>query len=454
MTRCFMNRLRGTLRAGLALSALKMFTLKVFALKVLALILSAQTMFTTGASAQFEQYTPPGSFEETRESTEDLLERSMKEARWRLGRFFLHPWLGLRNLAYVDPVVDRDGSEVSDITASIGAGIRAYAPVGRELTLAVHALPEYVWWQDLSERRRINGRYGAGLFGNLGRTGLEITATRKEDSRYVSREIEERVNTRDELGTFALEVDVGHGIAVFGEGSVRRLRFVDDTAQEALLGLGQLERDEEILRAGLTVPLSGGLTLGLGLESSEVDFTTNGDRSHSGTSPVLHLDYGGPRFFLAIRLAFRDLEADPGSRFVAYDDLTGNLQSSWKLSGNTEIQLFGDRNLVYSSDDRWAYFEDTGFGLGVRTALTSQMSLRVYAEQGDNTYTSFVPASPERSDDYVAFGGQLRIGLGRVTLTIGASTTDYDSSFPGLDRSTTTIRSGLTLGSRSGSPWG
>ncbi len=444
MTRTAMMRLCRTPRTGLV----------QFALALFPLILLSLTMFATSASAQFEQYTPPGSFEETRESTEDLLERSMKEARWRLGRVFLHPWLGLRNIAFVDPVIDRDGNEVSDFTASIGAGIRAYAPIGRELTLAVHALPEYVWWQDLSERRRINGRYGTGLFGNFGRTGLEITATRQEDSRYVSREIEERINTRDEEGTLALEVDVGRGVSIFGEGSVRRLRFVDDTEQEALLGLGSLERDEEILRAGVKVPLPRGLTLGLGLESSEVDFTDNDDRSHSGTSPILHLDYDGSRFFLAIRLAFRDLEADPGSRFVAYDDPTGNLRYSWKLSSNTEIQLSGDRNLIYSSDDRWAYFEDTGFGLAVRTALTSQMSLRMFAEQGDNSYVSFVPASPARNDDHVAFGGQLEIGLGRVTLTIGASTTDYDSNLPGFDRSTTTILSGLTLGSRGGSPWG
>ncbi len=412
------------------------------------------SLCATCAAAQFTQYAPPGSFEETRESMEDRLDRSMKEARWRWGRIFLHPWLGLRNLGYVDPVTDRDGTETSDFTVSVGAGIRAYAPVGRELTLAVHALPEYVWWQDLSDRRRLNGRYGAGLFGNLGRTGLEITATRQEVARVVSREIEERVNTRDELAKLALEVDVGRGFSVFGEGSLRQVRFLEDAEEEALLGLGVLERDEEILRAGVRVPLPRGLTLGLGVESSEVEFTSNGDRSHSGTSPILQLDLDASRSMLSIQLAFRDLEADPGSRFPAYGEPTGSLRFSRKLAANTEIQLFGNRNLVYSSTDRWAFFEDTGLGLGVRTALTSQLSLRIYAEQGDNSYVSFVPASPERSDDYVGFGGQLRIALGRVTLALGAATTDYTSNFPEFDRSTTTIRSTLTLGFGSGSPWG
>ena len=92
--------------------------------------------------------------------------------------------------------------------------------------------------------------------------------------------------------------------------------------------------------------------------------------------------------------------------------------------------------------------------VAVRSALTSQLSLRVHVEQGENAYTSFVPASPERSDDYLAFGGQLRIALGRMTFTLEATVTDYESNLPGFDQTTTAIRSGLTLGSGSGSPWG
>ncbi len=409
-------------------------------------------LLASGASAQFEQYTPPGSFEETRETMDELLERSMKEARWRWGRVFLHPWVGIPNLAYVDPVTDSDGNETSDFTVSIGAGIRAYAPIGRELTLAVHALPEYVWWRDLSERRELNGRYGAGLSGNLGRTGLELTATRDEDARYVSREIEELVNTRDDLARLALEVDVGRGVSVFAEGSLRELSFVEDI--EVSLELRELEREEEVLRAGLRMELPRGLAVGVGVESSVVDFTVDDSRSHSGTSPIVELEYDASPFLLSVHVAFRDLKADPGSRFVADDEVTGSLRCSWQVSDRTQIQLYGNRSLVYSAEDRWAYFEETGFGLGVKAALTSQVSVRVHAEQGDNAYVSFEPEPPERSDDYITFGGQVEVGLGRLFLTLGVSTTDYTSNFPGRDRSTTTISSGLTLGSRGGSPWG
>ncbi len=416
----------------------------------LAIVLSG---WASSVTAQFQQYTPSGTFEEQRESMEDLLDRSMKEARWRFGPAFFHPWIGIRDIAYVDPARRRDGTEDSDFTATVGVGLRGYVPIGSELTLALHALPEYVWWQDLSERRRINGRYGAGLFGNLGRTGLEVSLARTDDASFVSREVEQKTNTRDLTGTVAVEVDVGAGFSIFGEGTLRQLRF-SALDEGSPAGLDFLERDEELLRAGVRVLLPRGLTVGLGVESSQVDFELNDDRSNSGTSPIVQIDYDSGRTALSINLAFRDLEPEPGSQFVPYDEITGSLRSAWRLGSNTELQLFGDRNLVYSSRDRWAYFEDTGVGIGVKTSLSSRLSFRVFVVEGDNAYVSFAPTSPERVDDFETLGGQLSLEIQRFTFTLGASTTDYTSNFSEFNRSTTIIRSGLALGFSGGSPWG
>ncbi|MEM7583021.1 MAG: hypothetical protein AAF560_06550 [Acidobacteriota bacterium] len=417
----------------------------------LGLLLSLWVM---PAEAQFQQYTPPGNFEEERESMDDLLSRSMKEARWRFGRAFFHPWVGLRDIAFVDPALRTDSLEESDFTATIGVGVRGYVPIGPEMTLALHALPEYVWWKDLDERRRINGRYGAGLFGNLGRTGLEISLSRTDDASFVSREIEQKVNSEDLTAKVSAEVDVGAGFSLFAEGNVRQIRFAALEEDSALRGLDSLERDEDLLRAGVRVLLPRGLRLGLGVESSQVDFEQNALRSNSGTSPLLQVDFDSGRVALALNLAFRDLEPEPGSQFVPYDDVTGSFRTVWRVGGNTQLQLFGDRNLVYSTQDRWAYFEDTGIGVGVKTSLSSRLSLRVFAMDGSNDYVNFEPTAPQRVDDFEAYGGEVRIEIDRFTLTLGAAVSDYTSNFEEFDRSTTTIRSGLALGFPSGSPWG
>lgn len=415
----------------------------------------ALSWIPTWASAQFDQYTAPGSFEEQRESTEELLDRAVKDARWLLGSIAVEPWISLRDFAYVDSA-DRGDSGAraeSDLKATVGVGLKAYVPVGRELTLALHALPEYVWWKDRSGRNRVDGRYGAGLFGNLGRTGVELSATRQDEGRLVSREVERQANVRQQEVTAAFELDLGRGVTAFGAGSLRQFRFMPE-AEDAELGLGNLERDEEILRAGLRFALPRGLSVGLGVERSRADFERSAERSNSGTSPILQVEYDGEPLFLALDLALRDLRPEPGSSFVPYQDVTGSLRLAWRTFGLLRLELFANRNLVYSTANRWAYFEDSALGAGVTVGLGSRTSFRVFVEEGVNEYVSFLSTPAPRADDFEAFGGDLRVRLGRFTLNLGASETAYDSNLPEFSRTTTVIRSGLNLGWYGGAPWG
>ncbi|MEE8139005.1 MAG: hypothetical protein V3T81_09085 [Thermoanaerobaculia bacterium] len=419
-----------------------------------ALLALALAIATGRAEAQFTQYTPPGSFQVQRESTQDRLDQAMKQARWRLGRFYLDPWVGLRDVAYIDDAQTRSaGPEEPDFTATVGAGIRLYRPLGSELTFTAHFLPEYVWWKDLTERRRTNGRYGAGLFGDLGRTGLELTASRTEESRFFSREVEERVNLQDEGIVAALEVSLGAGISLFAGGELRRFRTLDD-GEEGVADLRRLDRDEDILRAGIRFNLGKGWEIGLGAERSEVDFESEAaDRPNAGTSPILEIDYQGSLLFLGAALAYRDLQPEAGSRFVPYEEVTGRAWLGLRPSGRFEIQLYGSRNLVYSVDQRWVYFEETGYGLGVHLRLRPSINVRLFVEQGTSDYVPFDNGAIDRRDDADTFGGDLEIRFHRrALLTLGASRSDHVSAFPGLDRSITVIRSGFSFGGIS--PWG
>ena len=422
--------------------------------RVLALLSLVALLGPAAARAQFDQYTAPGRLVESRETMQDLLARQMKESRWRLGRFFVDPWVGVRNIAYFDNVYgDTQGPKQSDFTATLGAGLRTYCPLGAELTFAGYALPEYVWWQELADRRRINGRYGAGLFGNFGRTGLEATAARTDDSLFFSRELEVPVNTRLDRGAAQLEFELFGGLSLFAGGELRRIRYLDKD-DPTLATLDLLDRDEEILRAGLRFPLFGGLEIGVGAEDSRVTFdTTERDRSNHGLSPILQVDFKGSGLRLTSNLAWRDLEPEPGSAFVPYRNVTGDFRLEVRIGGQLRPELYGRRNLVYAIEQQWVYFDDTGLGLGLRTSLGPIASLRLFVEEGTNDYTSFAGVS-DRQDDYRAIGGQLRFALGRFALILGATSTNYDSNLPQYDRDILVLRGGLVLGLGSDSPWG
>jgi hypothetical protein len=418
------------------------------------LLASLLALFSAGAGAQFAQYVPPGGLAATQESMPELIQRSMSDARWRLGRFYLSPWIAAHDITYLDNVGGSSGKgKQSDFTATVGAGLRVYRPIGSALTLAAFALPEYAWWQRLEGRRRVNGRYGAGLFADLGRSGFELSAMRTESATFLSRELEEPINVQSDVGSGRAEVHVVGDLSVFAAGTLQRYVFPgnEDTAADVAL----LERDERVLNGGIAFSLPIGLRVGLGAESSAVDFTSSlRDRSYEGTAPVLELDLEDSLLLLKVRAAARHLRPKDGSSFPPYDRVTGSFLLQLQPTGRTALQGFANRNLVFSLESRWAYFDDTGYGLAVLTSLGSFASVRVYAEQGSNDFTPYVTGGDRRVDDLATVGADLRFRLGRVGLLVGGRRTRYDSNLPSFDRSVTVLRSGISLGSGGASPWG
>ena len=411
----------------------------------------AVTAFAAPAAAQFVQYTAPGYFEPRRENMEKLLERHMTEARWKLSRVYLDPWVGLRDSGYRDPVA---GTDEGDVTITVGFGLRSWIPVGSDFTIAAHALPEYTWWREFSERNTWNGRYGAGIFGNLGRTGMELTARHDEYATYFSRELEQQVNTRRQQVEAKFEVDAGlGGLGVFFGGSLASLEYEDDL-DSPLPSLSAVDRDEDLATLGLNYTFPYGIKAGLGAEYTQARFDPGiSDRSNSGTAPIILLDFEGSQVFFKGSFAFRSLTPDGDSQFVDFDGLTGRLQLSWRTLERLELQLYARKLLAYSFTDTWAYYEDSPIGLGVRYAVAKRFRVRLFGETGADDYTPFEADGPERSDDFDTLGVDLEVQVSRIWLRFGYSETDYTSNLPVFDRTIRRLGFNVGFGPGNGVSW-
>ena len=125
--------------------------------RLVSALAAASFVFAPPMWAQYRQYTAPGALGERPEETREALERAVDEARWKLGPLRVEPVLGLSDLAYVDDgqpaVAGQD--EGGDFTATATAGLRGYLPIGAHNTLALFAIPDYVWWKDQDELRRL-----------------------------------------------------------------------------------------------------------------------------------------------------------------------------------------------------------------------------------------------------------------------------------------------------------
>ena len=426
----------------------------IFSIRVVGCraLLCATAIFLAAGStrAQFQQYRPPGDFQPQRETMDALLERSMKDARWRLGPFLAHAWIGLRDFGYVD----EGGTRGSDITATLGLGLRFYLPVGQQTTFTAHVLPEYSFWLDDSERNALAGRYGAGIFSNLGRIGLEASARQEENIDFFSNEINRRLNTLSRYGVLSLEVDLGRGVAVFGAAEPRRYEFPQQ-AEEVTEALESLVRDEQVYRASVRFELPHGFVLSLGAESSEADFDdVVFNRASSGVAPILQASYDGTSLFFRLNAALRDLDPEPGSVFIPYREPSGDFQLSWRFRPRWELQLFGESNLRYTVEQEWIYYQDDEIGVAGRISLSANTSFRLSYRVGVNDYVGD-SSSRRREDDLETWGLDTSFHLGRgLVLGVGAYQTDYTPEFTGNDRRTISIRTGLSLGASTGSPWG
>jgi hypothetical protein len=401
------------------------------------------------AAAQFPQYTAPGTLADIRASTRENIEGEIEDARWETGPFRISPWLGLKNASYTGNVfASGPEDEVSDVTATAGAGVRVYVPFGTKVFWAAHALPEYVWWADLEERRRLNGRYGTGLFVYANRLTLELEARRADEQQIVTPEVEQLINARRDILSGALEIRVVGSLHLFAAaGDVEFRNLLDEESGGLVPPYELLDRDEQVTRAGVRFKVRERFSIGVAAEESDVDFVADPARSYTGDGVALELAYQANRFEVLADVADRELEPLPGGAFVPVDDTFGRVQLIFGPQSRMPISAYGQRTLVYTLSEDYSSFSDDLLGIAVTPKLGRRFAWRLYFESGENEYVPISPLIPPRQDDVVSYGTDLSLSLSKwALLVLGARSTDYDSTLEEFDRELTSVGLSLEVG--------
>ena len=401
------------------------------------------------AKGQFLQFTAPGGPDERPETTEERLEREIREARFHLGPVRIAPLVGLRDVAYVRDLFETGGPIRSDVTATAGAGFRAYLRTGRKVTWIAHALPEYVWWKEREDARRLNLSGGIETVWLLNRLTVDVAASRLEQQSIVTPEVPELAATAGDLLRLDAELELTEQLRPFVAARWSRQEGLveDRNSDPRVRQIELLDRDERVLRAGLHWYPREDWMIGLGAERSEVEFDRAAlDSSNEGTSPVLELQIDRPHFYISVDVAARSLTATEGSRFVDFDEITGDVSLNLVPRSRLEAWLYASRELLYSLSADYPYLLDQRTGLSLGMGVGERINFRVFAETGDNEYTAFSPATPARTDDLTAYGGSLRFSLTELlALTFQVTRLELDSNLPGLDRSFTSGGLNLSL---------
>lgn len=419
-------------------------------------ILALALLAAAPAAAQFSEYTAPGSLLQRSTSKKEQMENALENARWRLGALRLSPWFAIRDAAYVSDVFsgtvgdpEAGTGEEPDFTMSVGAGLQGYVPFGSKTFLTLDALPQYVWWQEQEERRRLNGYYGAGLFAFFNRLNAELTVRRAEEQGVLTPEFEQRIHSRQDRIAGLVELEIARSLFAFVSADAVELDTLTEELGDdpRLPPFEQLDRQERVLRGGLEYRSGERLRLAAGAERSEVEFAEEAgrDRSSSGTAPVVEAAYYSSRVQIEGTLAFRTLEPEPGSELVPVDDTTGNARVTWTPRWRLSYDLYGSRGLDYSLDAGYSHFTADRLGFGVTSKVGGTSAVSLFGEVGSHDYAVSGPVPP-RQDDFTAYGTSVRLHFQeRVQLTLGVVRTELDSDIPGLDNSLTTLQASVEI---------
>jgi hypothetical protein len=399
------------------------------------------------AGAQFLQYTPPGGPEVRPESRQDELKRELAEAHYHLGPVRIAPWATLHDIAYVQSVLTTGGARLpNDLTATVGAGFRAYLHNGPKATWTAQVLPEYVFWLHQTDRRQLDGRYLLGYYAYFNHLTVEARAGREQLQQLVTPEVPVPVSSRRDGGELLLELELSGAFSAFAATSFERQNnLVEDLSDPTLTDLRRLDRDETVVRAGVRWRPDRDWTVGLGAEHSEVTFAHGAlDLSNSGTAPLAQVRFQGHRVVFQLNVADRSLTATRGDEFVPFHKLTGDAALTLGSAERLSTTVYTSRNLIYSLDQNYAYFLDERYGTSLNAGFGQRTRGRLFVEGGREQYTPFAAVAQPRRETLFSYGASLSLALRQgFTVTLQGLRTQFNSNLAGTDSTYTSV--GLTV---------
>ncbi len=363
------------------------------------------------------QYTPPGGAADEAAGRKAALAEAVDQARWHAGPLRLDPAIWISDLAFVDRPGDSSGDATgsdSDLTARAGAGLRAYLPVGSKTTFAAYALPEYIWWQEREEERRVNQRFGLGSFTYFNRLAIAVTAERNEDFDYATGEVLQRYTSRNDRLIVTLEVPVVRRLTIFARGEDSSVESLVDDSDDPLLAdfFDGLDREDVAYRGGVRYYPSEKLRIGAGVGHSESDFDTEAlDRSNAGDFWYVEMGYERPKLLVDLIYQENQIAAVDGSEFSDFDSSTGGARIEWRPRESFSARLYGARQLAYSLLVAEASsYVDQRIGAGVEFGLGWRLRLDLFGESGTHDY-SRTDGTDAGSDDADSYGASLNVEL-------------------------------------------
>ncbi|MFN2386423.1 MAG: hypothetical protein ABR576_09085 [Thermoanaerobaculia bacterium] len=384
---------------------------------------------------------------------EEKLRLDLENSRLRLGPLRLIPRFAVSG-GYESNVFGTTSNETDDWTLATTVGTRFVLPLGSKVYLHGTALPRYIWYAELEERRRWTGAGDAALIGFFNRVSLEVGA--RGSRTYGLLSAENPIQTLDDLrqAFVRAEVEISNRILLFGRGELleRRHSLEEEVPDVDLENARVLDRDIEFAQAGIRFLVWRSLELSVIGEQTRTEFLASPERDNETEAVNVGLRFNRPRLFINLIGGYRNVR--PTGEPPLFSDLstaTGSYFVSFFLLRPVELQAYGHRRLGYGLTRINPYYLETLNGGAVQLRIRNRFILRGFGEYTDVDYPVNLQlpegGTPGRRDSVTTFGGGISMRVFRdISLTAQISESEYRSRAPVETTTIQRITTGLSFG--------
>jgi hypothetical protein len=384
-------------------------------------------------------------------TTKEAIDADLQNARILLGPMRVFPMVVIDQAGYDDNVFSRAEGEpkVGDYTFTAGAGGRILVPLGTKFYLRAMAVPQYIWYDKLVERRTWGGDYSGSFLALGNRLSLEADGSFSKGSVILNSETQTTVIESRADGVGKIEVALTRALSFVGSAEIERIRDSSEGQDpENPIEVQQFDRTDLGALAGLRLRLTSSLELNAGVQGTRSEFVLNPELRDNQTYAILGgLHFDRPRYFVNLAGGYRKGEAFNGSSFPRYNATVGSYYVSWSVWGPIELQGFGHRRPVYSRIEADQLYIETRNGGAVGLRIGPNVGIRAYAETGTNIYPfSVSEAGPRRTDDVTSYGAGLSVRLlGKMVVRVDATANELRPAAGGVERKILRVLTGLSF---------
>ena len=327
-------------------------------------------------------------------------------------------------------------------------------PFGSKFFVTAEAVPQYIWYDQLMDRRTWGGDYRASILALGNRLSGSLGGSYSKGSAILNSETQQTViqTTKNFAGN--LEIGLTRAISFVAGAEFQNVRNSDqglDPSLPADADVHHLDRTDGAALGGLRWNLSPSVGVSAGAQVTRSDFVEDPEvRNNETIAYLAGFHYDRPDFFVNLTGGYRKGQPSPGSSFPEYATGIGSYYVSWNFSQPAELQAYGHRHPIFSRSAFDLLYVETRYGGALQLKLGPRVSIRGYAEFGTNSYPFRffgTGASTKRVDDSVQYGGDVSLQVvSSVVVRAHVYQINITSNEPGIaDRKIFRFYTGLSL---------